>query len=183
MRQKVSFRHYWMIAVLGIAVAVGLNNILLMVDLAKYSKAYQEAAKILYAPPFAEQILITGIFVPIVEELVFRGLVFRVLRKWIPFVWAMVLSAVLFGIYHGNLVQFVYASLCGLLLGYVYEVYGMIFAPILAHMVMNLVVCIMTKFGGFTWIFQGGIRVSFVTVICMILTLLLTVRISKVVRQ
>ena len=152
MCKRISLRDYCVIAVSGIALAIGLNYILLVIDLAQYSEAYQDAVEVLYAPPFIQQILYTGILVPILEELIFRGLVFKVLRKWIPFLWAMLISAILFGVYHGNLVQFVYAGLCGLFLAYLYEKYDSILAPIWSHMIMNIAVCTMTEFGVFSWL-------------------------------
>ena len=163
MRQKVTVKEYASVLVMSISLAVGLNNVLLFLDLAKYSKAYQEAVKVLYAPSLIEQILLTGILIPIVEELIFRGLLFKILRKWIPFVFAMMISAVLFGLYHGNLVQFVYASLCGLMLAYFYERFQSVVVPICAHMVMNLVAVLFTEYGIFTWMFEELCRM-----ICMI---------------
>ena len=172
MCKRGSLSKYWMIVVFSVALSIGLNNILLIIDLEKYSEAYRKASGIIYALPFSYQILYTGILVPILEELIFRLLIFKVLRKWIPFVWAMLISAFLFGLYHGNLVQFVYASLCGLFLAYVYETYGSLLAPIIAHMVMNIVVCAMAKIGGFTWIFEGVARTIVVTVVCVVLAVL-----------
>ena len=179
MCQRMSLKHYWMILVISVATAIGLNNLLLLIDLAKYSEAYQKAAEILYAPSFVEQILITGMVVPVMEELIFRGLAFKLLRRWIPFTWAMIASAVSFGVYHGNLVQFVYATLCGLLLAYLYEVYGSILAPIMAHMVMNLTAVIMTEYGIFEWIFGNAISVLAVTVLCAVMWGVMFARIGK----
>ena len=159
---------YIAIIVMGIALTIGLNNILLLVNLAKYSKAYQEAAEVLYAPSFPVQILCTGILIPVIEELLFRGVVFRILRKWLPFLWSALISSLIFGIYHGNLVQFVYASLCGIFLAYVYEKSKSIFAPICAHMTMNIVACTMTEFGLFSWVFHDVWRVLGVTFLCVV---------------
>ena len=167
MQKRVVLKGYIAIAVLSIMIALGLNNVLLVIDLAKYSEAYQEAVQILYAPGVLKLILYTGIFIPIVEELLFRGLAFRLLRKWMPFVWAMILSALVFGIYHGNLVQFVYATICGLYLAYLCETFGSVLASILAHMVMNITACVMTEFGWFVWIFEQGARVLVVTLFCI----------------
>ena len=60
--------------------------------------------------------LYTSVFAPLWEELLFRGFVLRTLR---PFGkrFAILGSAVLFGLFHGNLIQTPYAFLIGLLLG------------------------------------------------------------------
>ena len=60
-------------------------------------------------------------------------------------------SGLLFGLFHGNLVQAVYATLLGIVLAIVYEIYDSILAPILFHAVANLFVYVMMDlmpFGG-----------------------------------
>ena len=119
-----------------------------MINLQKYSPAYQEAVEILYAPPFKQQILTAGILYPIIEELIFRGALFGLLRKKLSFVWAMTISAVVFGIYHGNLVQFVYAGLIGFLFAFYCEKYKTLVAPIVSHITMNTVIIVLTEIIG-----------------------------------
>lgn len=82
-------------------------------------------------------ILCVCILAPIGEELIFRGLTFRIMRKAVPLWAAVVVQALLFGIYHMNLVQGVYAFLLGLLFGYVAYRYGSVVPGILLHMVVN----------------------------------------------
>lgn len=82
-------------------------------------------------------IAIVGIFGPIAEELVFRGMVFRTLRKGFPFAVAALLSGVCFGIYHMNWVQGVYASCLGVVLAFVYERTQSILGAILFHIFFN----------------------------------------------
>ena len=166
MQKRNVLNNLGIIIILSIAVAVGLNSLLLSVDLAQYSERYQEATVVLSSPPFAQQILYSGIWIPIVEELLFREILFRVLRKWIAFPWAMLISAVVFGAYHGNIVQFVYATICGMLLAYLYEKYDSIFATILSHMSMNIFSIILTQTGVFSWIMDSSLKVVFVIAIC-----------------
>ena len=51
---------------------------------------------------------------------------------------ALFLSSVLFGIYHGNMIQFLYALVIGLMLGWIYERSGSLKVCIAAHMCVNL---------------------------------------------
>ena len=74
---------------------------------------------------------------PIMEEIIFRGLVLRHLQPYGKG-FAIVMSAFLFGIFHGNLVQIPYAFLVGLVLGYVAVEYNIVWAMVL-HMINNLV--------------------------------------------
>ena len=76
--------------------------------------------------------------IPICEELVFRGLMFKRMRERSGFLYAAVYSALVFGLFHGNIVQMVYGFILGMLLAYMYEKYGSVKAPIVGHMVMNL---------------------------------------------
>ena len=78
-----------------------------------------------------------GILAPITEELLFRGLIQRSLR---PFGrrFAILASAFVFGIFHGNLLQAPYAFLVGLVLGYTASEYSIAWAMLL-HMINNLV--------------------------------------------
>ena len=179
MQKRVALKDYWLILAASIALAVGLNHILMILDVAKFSPAYQEAVKVLYAPPFGQQLLYTGLLIPIIEELIFRGLVFKVMRKWAPFVVTMIVSAFLFGIYHGNLVQFLYAGICGLWLAYLYEKEKSIVVPIALHMCMNITSCTMTEFGIFTLIFKNPVSVWGITIGCILVFLISFFSIQK----
>ena len=76
---------------------------------------------------------------PLVEETVFRGLIFHYLKKGGAGFWAAnLIQAVLFGIYHGNLVQGIYAFCIGLLLGYLAERYSSLIIPVMVHALFNL---------------------------------------------
>ena len=63
---------------------------------------------------------------PICEELIFRGVTLRLARKALPFWFANLFQAVLFGIYHMNWIQGIYAFAFGILLGYICEKGGSI---------------------------------------------------------
>lgn len=54
---------------------------------------------------------------PLIEEIVFRILFLRVFLKFVPFWAANLLQSLLFGIYHGGLIQGTYSFLMGLVIG------------------------------------------------------------------
>lgn len=64
-------------------------------------------------------IIYSVILAPILEETLFRGLVFRYARYALPFWLANVWQALLFGVMHMNMLQGVYAFVMGLVLGFV----------------------------------------------------------------
>jgi len=81
--------------------------------------------------------LYASIFAPVWEELLFRGYVLRTLRPYGKR-FAILGSALLFGLFHGNLLQTPYAVLMGLLLGYVTVEYSIGWAVFL-HTFNNLI--------------------------------------------
>ncbi len=90
--------------------------------------------------------LALGILAPITEELVFRGAILRTLLSlfdkkyhWIP----IALSAVVFGAVHGNVPQFVHASLMGLILGWMYYRTESISPGVVFHWINNTVAFVM----------------------------------------
>lgn len=100
--------------------------------------SYSGAQNVIYGSSVAVQLLAAGFAAPIVEELIFRGLIYKRLKEIVNLRWAVVLSAVLFGVFHGNWVQAPYAVIVGLVAVFVYEKYKCIIAPILLHMTVNI---------------------------------------------
>ena len=81
-------------------------------------------------------IVVAVIIGPIVEELIFRECLISRLSVYGDR-YAIVVSALAFGIFHGNLSQLVYATGLGLILGYAYTKTRSIKYPILIHILMN----------------------------------------------
>lgn len=74
---------------------------------------------------------------PVSEELIFRGVTMRQFEKCLPFWAANLMQALLFGVFHMNMLQGVYAFCLGILLGYVCKKGGSIYHAILLHMLFN----------------------------------------------
>lgn len=89
-----------------------------------------------------------GILAPLAEEVVFRGAILRTLldmmskkNHWV----AIMISAALFGVVHGNTAQFVNALLMGLLLGWMFFRTKSLVPGILLHWVNNTVAYVMAN--------------------------------------
>lgn len=83
-------------------------------------------------------IFCVGIFGPLVEEVLFRGMVFGKLRRAFSFWPAALISGAIFGLYHMNLVQGIYAGVFGIILAYVFEKTETIWGCYLLHAFFNL---------------------------------------------
>lgn len=81
----------------------------------------------------------TVILAPIVEEIIFRGVTMNLAKKaGASFAVANIIQAVMFGIYHANWVQGIYAGVLGLVLGLAAQKYGSLYPSILLHLIYNL---------------------------------------------
>lgn len=113
---------------------------------------------------FIGAVVVAVIGAPLIEEIVFRGIVFRSLRRVSPAWVAILASSVLFGLYHMNPVQIVYATLMGLVAGIIYEKSNNLLFPILVHVANNLVAAIQ----GFIPFESGDIIMNVISLIMII---------------
>lgn len=87
-----------------------------------------------------------GIFAPVVEEIVFRGAILRILLGLFSRSWhwvAIIFSALIFGAIHLNLAQGLHAFVIGLLLGWMYYRTSSVVPSILLHWINNTVAYLM----------------------------------------
>lgn len=83
-------------------------------------------------------ILAVVVCAPILEEVVFRGLIYTVLKRHSAAWIAALISAVVFGAVHGNMLQAIYAGVMGLVCVYVYEMTESLLGSILLHVGFNV---------------------------------------------
>ena len=136
---------YPLVAVTAFASCIGGNNIILSSGLMQMDETYQQLTEILYSAPMWFQLLGTGVIVPVCEELIFRGLMYNRLKDYVPVKWALLMSALAFGIGHGNLVQGVYGFALGYMMAYLYERTNKFLVPVLFHVVANMVAVLITE--------------------------------------
>lgn len=79
-----------------------------------------------------------AVVAPALEEAIFRLGLIGMGRKFMPF-WAInIIQSVLFGIYHGDLIQGAYAFVLGIILGIIFEFMGGYVASLITHMAINI---------------------------------------------
>lgn len=132
--------------VLGMSAAVSVNVIVSLSQIARFSPKYQQVSEVIYSGGLFMEIVSAVIAAPILEELFFRGMIYKRLQDMINVKAAVIVSALFFGAFHGNLVQFVYAFIIGLMLAYVYEKFKTIWAPVIFHIGANLISVLITEF-------------------------------------
>lgn len=80
--------------------------------------------------------LLVAVIAPVMEEFVFRMTIIGKLKRWGGRT-AVIISALCFGLIHGNFSQMIYAFLMGLMLGYLYLSTGKMKYSVILHMAVN----------------------------------------------
>lgn len=130
----------------GAALAPGLYLVVTLVLAAlpeAWMESYSEASAGLDAGGVLG-VLAVAVVAPVVEELIFRGLIMTRLSRAMPGWLAILLSAAIFGACHGHPVWFCYAFVLGALFGLMDWKAGSIWPSILGHVAFNAIGQIIT---------------------------------------
>lgn len=82
---------------------------------------------------------VIALLTPVVEETVFRGLIYTRLAHGMPTALALILQGLLFGIMHGTLLWAAYGFVLGIVLGLLLLHFRTLLAPIVFHIFFNAV--------------------------------------------
>lgn len=135
----------------GALAGVALNNIIGATGLTELSAGYREVAEHFWSGSVVFEILGPGLLIPLAEELLYRGIVYGRLSDWLGIPVAAVVSAVIFGGLHFNVVQFIYAFFIGLLLVFFLEKTHNLWGAVLGHMGANLLSVLRMESGMLDW--------------------------------
>lgn len=150
---RMNLREVLRIIALGFSLCICINALLLTLPFSWDS--FEEVGDLLYTPSLFHQFLCVGLIVPFAEELVFRGLGYAKMRLMLPVKPAVIISALYFGIYHGNLLQGIYAAILGLVLAWIMESYDALSASYVLHASANTMSILLsnTVIGVFLYVF------------------------------
>lgn len=168
---------YVLLAVLAAGAAVGLNALFGLFGITAGSDTFSEVAVRQYGVNFLVGLVLYGIFSPFAEEAVFRGVIYSRMKRCFNYKAGLVFSSLLFGLYHGNLVQAVYGTILGLLIGYIYEKYESFAAPVVFHSVANLSIFALTYGNSFRTMEKSVTIV--ITIISLFIAILMLIVINK----
>lgn len=166
---RFSFRNLLSIIVIAACCGISLNNLLSMSPLIGMSEAFAKANEDFYAGPFLTQIIGSAILTPILEELIYRAVIYTRLKRHLGVIPAVFLSALIFGLMHFNIVQFVYAFVLGIMLALFMEKSGHVYGAIVGHMTVNTISVVRTETGilagtvdgsAFAWVISSVILLA-----------------------
>ena len=90
-------------------------------------------------------IVVLAFFGPLLEEVLFRGAIQGALMRYFGRPWpAIIVAALVFGVFHMNPVQIVYATLLGVVLGWIYYRTGSLLSVIVGHVLNNSLAVVTT---------------------------------------
>ena len=103
-----------------------------------YIQKYQSQNQWLSQTNTVLLVLAIAITAPVIEEILFRGMIFNELKQIMPVIPVIIIQGLLFGAYHFNIVQFIYCSFLGIIFGLVYYWTQNLWIPILLHFSNNI---------------------------------------------
>lgn len=115
-----------------------ISFIIKAMDLYKYfPESLESHANVIQSIPRSFLMVAGIIIIPIVEEIVARGIIFNHLKKTFPLFAAVIIQALIFSIFHFNLLQGVVIFSTGIMIGLIYIKFKSILACIIAHFANN----------------------------------------------
>lgn len=127
-----------MLILAGVFATIGLSRLLLMLPFDGILGDYSEVKAAYEAGSVWIQFIVLGVLTPVVEEMLFRGLVYNRLKIYYDVTIAAYISALIFAIAHFNLIQGIYAFIMGIIFNLLYEKCRSIYAPVILHIATNL---------------------------------------------
>lgn len=141
-------RYIGVILIIAI-VSMGSTNIALWVK--QSLGAPSPIQNLMETTPFAAIIAASLIAAPLGEEAIMRGFIYPTMRKHLSAPFTIALTACLFALLHGNLVQMVLTLPLGIVLGYLYEQTHDLRVCIGAHMLFNLMTMVLPSMTVSSW--------------------------------
>lgn len=177
MAKPLSIAEYGLFLIMG--AFLGIYGNLIISPLQQFtdsSVVYQETmASIMDGKSMLVMIFWMGVLAPLAEEAIFRWLIYLRIRDHMQIAGAALLSGLLFGLYHMNLIQGVYALLMGAAFALLMEWRGRLVSSALLHMGANIasllvgeylpVVIEKGAYGIFMVIFMLGTLLSFAGIV------------------
>lgn len=135
---STEFKDYVFIGWLGISLGLCLSVLASMIGITEQDEAFKQVSELIGSQPLWIKIASAGIIIPIQEELMFRGLIYKNIEQRYDIKKATFISSLMFGVMHMNLSQGIFAFLMGIVLAFIYQKTRNIYACIVFHCSTNL---------------------------------------------
>lgn len=169
-KTKINFQlgsKYLYFMFIGISISMILNIMMYSIGLNKVDETMITFS--------LSSIVSTAIFGPIIEELIFRNVIYSKLKETFSVISSIIITSLFFGIFHLNIIQAIYAFLFSLVTTYMYEKYNNLIVPICIHCFGNLSVSLIFPF----IIKMPFIYVQMIWIMCVLLILFCLFKLLK----
>ena len=135
---STELKDYVFIGWLGISLGICLSVAVSIFGISEQDEAFKQVNELIESQPFWLKIASVGIIIPIQEELMYRGLIYKNIEQRYNHIKAAVISSMVFAVMHMNLSQGIYAFLMGFVLAFIYQKTKNIYACITFHCSANI---------------------------------------------
>lgn len=165
--RKIPVKGILAVLLMGVTFNIVISTLLATIPFPDaWMETYQQNSSVLTGGNEVISFLATVFMAPVLEEIVFRGLIYDRLKKGMPAVVAAIISSLAFGLMHGTIIWMMYAFVLGVVLVIVFERFHSLLANMFLHFGFNLTgMCLnhaqgMSEVAG--WILTGVCVIGFI---------------------
>lgn len=147
---RIEFSKKWQI--LGTALALGVFGqlaISLVLNLIPFPQSWIDAqiesSAVIIDSPMLIQFIGVAIMAPLAEEIVFRACIQGTLQQGLPAWLAILIASLVFGVMHLSPISIIYATLLGILMGWIYYAFNSIIPSMIFHFGFNLLSLLLSE--------------------------------------
>ena len=165
--RKIPAKGILAVLLMGITFNIVISTLLATIPFPDtWMQNYQQNSSVLTGGNEVISFLATVFMAPVLEEIVFRGLIYDRLKKGMPAVVAAIISSLAFGLMHGTIIWMMYAFVLGVVLVIVFERFHSLLANMLLHFGFNLTGMCLNHAHGMSdvagWILTGVCAIGFI---------------------
>lgn len=129
----------WTCVALGVFGQFAISTILVLIPFPDdWFKMLEQNSELMSSSSLGMQIFSIAIIAPIAEEIIFRGCIQDALSEKLPKWVAIVSASLVFGLMHVNPIGIIYATVLGILMGWLYSQFKSILPSMIFHVAFNL---------------------------------------------
>lgn len=133
----------YVLAIFGVvALMLGTDMLVVLTDISGKVPTGLSGQPLFKTGSLWSMLLVIGILMPMIEEFVFRGIVYNVLKFRMKLPLAMLVTALIYALLQGGMDRSPYVVVLGFLFAYAYEYFGTFAMPVILHVVSSV-----------TWVF------------------------------
>lgn len=130
---------YVLFGLATIGAVVGVSQLLELTGMSALTEAAQTGVEVQELPALWLGLIVYGIVIPAAEEVLFRGIGYNCIRRFVKMNFAIVLTALVFSSFSGDPDKTLYIFAIGLICTYAYEYFGSFYAPVAIRIAAGII--------------------------------------------